>query len=248
MNARFTRGLVAAVGAIAVAGAALVAAPVASANGTLSITPISGSGETAFSVTTTGGCNSPNATHYVITLSGGTLTETINLAGLQPLSAIPATGTQTTPMTIAVPSTFDMAQESYGSAIPTGVYDVNVVCRAALVFTPISVFTGKVTVRQLAGGVAFEDGAQPLAVTNTVMPKITGQGKVGATLRVSAGTWTPAPDSTSVAWRVGTKTVGTGASYKVKAGDRGKTIVAVVTAVKADLTPGTARVSIRIGR
>lgn len=248
MNARFTRGLVAAVGAIAVAGAALVAAPVASANGTLSITPTAGSGETAFSVTTTGGCNSANATHYVITLSGGALTETINLAGLQPLSAIPAISTQTTPMTIAVPSTFDMAQESYGSAIPTGVYDVKVVCRAALVFTPISVFTGKVTVRQLAGGVAFEDGAQPVPVEVVTSPKVMGKGQVGATLKVTKGTWSPEPDSIKATWKIGNKTVGTGFSYKVKPGDRGKTVVVTVIAAKKGYVAAAWPKSIRIGR
>lgn len=246
MNARISRGLVAAVGALAVAGAALVAAPAALANGTLSITPASGSGETAMAVTTTGGCASATATHYVITLSGGALTETINLGGLQPLSAIPATGTQTTPMTIAVPYTFDMAQEAYGSVIPTGVYDVNVVCRAGTVFQSITVFAGKVTIRQVAGGILFEDGAKSTTVTNSTKPKVTGKARVGATLRVNTGAWSPTPDATTVTWRVGTKTVGTGVTYKVKVSDKGKTLIAVVKATKAGYLDGTASASIKI--
>lgn len=246
MTTRITRGLVVAVGALAVAGAALVAAPAASANGTLSITPTTGGADTAFAVTTTGGCASANATHYVIKLAGGKLTEEITMNGLQPLSAIGATGAQSAPMTIPVSYTFGIAQEAYGSAIPTGVYDLRVICRAATNPQPITVYTSKVTVRQLAGGVAFEEGAKPTAVTNKIKPKIVGKGNVGATLRVSEGTWEPQPDSTSIAWRIGKKTVGTGATYKVKSGDRGKTITAVVTATKSGLAPGTASASIRI--
>lgn len=243
MTTRIARGLVAAVGALAVAGAALVTAPAASAQGTLSITPATGTGETALAVTTTGGCASSEATHYVITLSGGSLTETVNLGGVQPLSAIPATGTQTAPMTIAVPSTLDMAQEDYGSAIPTGVYDVSVVCRAATDFTPITAYTSKITIRQITGGLLFEEGAKPTKVTNKTKPKVTQK---GSKLTVTVGTWAPVPDSTTVKWLIGKKTVGTGKTYKVKAGDKGKTITAVVTATKAGYNDGTASVSIKV--
>lgn len=248
MTTRITRGLVVAVGALAVAGAALVTAPVASANGTLSITPVTGSGETALAVTTSGGCASANATHYVIKLSGGSLTEEITMNGVQPLAAIPAVGSGTTPMSVPVAYTFNMAQENYGSAIPTGVYDLSFICRAATVPAPISVYSSKVTVRQIAGGMVFEEGAKPTKVTNKTKPKITGQGKVGSTLKVSTGTWEPTPDSTSVAWKIGKKTVGTGASYKVKSGDKGKTITAVVTAVKAGYGNGTASATIKIAK
>lgn len=248
MTTRITRGLMVAVGALAVAGAALVAAPAASANGTLSITPSTGDAETALAVTTTGGCASANATHYIIKLAGGSLTEEITMNGLQPLSAIGATGAQTTPMTIPVSYTFGIAEEAYGSAIPTGVYDLKVICRAATVPQPITVYTNKVTIRQIAGGMVFEEGAKPTSVTNTVKPKITGQGKVGATLKVSTGTWDPAPDSTSIAWKIGKKTVGTSATYKVKPADKGKTITAVVTAVKEGYGNGTASATIKIAK
>ena len=248
MTTRITRGLMVAVGGLAVAGAALVAAPAASANGTLSITPTTGDADTALAVTTTGGCASANATHYVIKLAGGSLTEEITMNGLQPLSAIGATGAQTAPMTIPVSYTFGIAEEAYGSAIPTGVYDLKVICRAATVPAPITVYTGKVTVRQIAGGMVFEEGAKPTKVTNKAKPKITGQGKVGATLKVSTGTWEPAPDATSIAWKIGSKTVGTGASYKVKSGDKGKTITAVVTATKAGYSNGTASATIKIAK
>ena len=248
MNARITRGLMVAVGALAVAGAALVAAPAASANGTLSITPATGSGETALSVTTSGGCASPNATHYVIKLSGGSLTEDITMNGVQPLSAIPAIGSGTTPMSVAVAYTVDMAQEDYGSAIPTGVYDLSFICRATTVSTPIASYTTKITIEQLAGGVAFTEGAKNLPVEVVTAPKVLGKGQVGATLRVSKGTWAPSDATVKATWKIGTKRVGTGFSYKVKPGDRGKTIVVTVIAAKQGYVAAAWSKSIKIGR
>jgi hypothetical protein len=232
MNSRITRGLTAAVGALAVAGAALVAAPVASANGTLSITPATGSGETALSVTTSGGCASPNATHYVIKLSGGSLTEEITMNGVQPLSAIPAIGSGTAPMSVPVAYTVNMAQENYGSAIPTGVYDLKFICRAATEPAPITVYASKITIEQLAGGVAYTEGAKNLPVTPVTAPKVTGKPQVGATLKVSKGTWSPSDATVKATWKIGNKTVGNGFSYKVKSGDRGKTVTVTVTASK----------------
>ena len=257
MNSRITRGLTAAVGALAVAGAALVAAPVASANGTLSITPATGTGESALAVTTTGGCASPNATHYVVTLSGTGVTGDITLNGLQQLSAIPADGSQTTPMSVPVANSLDMAQAAYSYdtagddtsvKIPTGVYTVKFVCRAGGDPTPITVYEGSLTLRQTQAGIVFEEGAKPIAVANTVKPKITGQGRVGATLKASAGTWDPVPDATTYTWRVGSKAVGTGASYKVKASDRGKTISVTVRATKDGYNPGQASATIKIAK
>jgi len=248
MTTRITRGLLVAVGALAVAGAALVAAPAASANGTLSITPTTGGADTALTVTTTGGCASPNATHYVIKLAGGSLTEEITMNGLQPLSAIGATGAQTAPMTIPVSYTFGIAEEAYGSAIPTGVYDLNFVCRSALVPQPIATFTAKVTIEQLAGGMTFTEGAKEFPIQVVTAPAVTGKAKAGSTLKVSRGTWSPTPDSTTAKWQIGTKTVGTGFSYKVKPGDKGKTIKVTVTAVKTGYTTATWTKSIKVAK
>jgi hypothetical protein len=248
MTTRITRGLVVAVGALAVAGAALVAAPAASANGTLSITPTTGDADTALAVTTTGGCASAAATHYAIKLVGGSLTEEISMNGLQPLSAIGATGAQTAPMTIPVSYTFGMAEEAYGSAIPTGVYDLRVICRAATVPTPITVYTSKVTIRQLAGGMTFEEGAQNVPVQVVTAPKLSGKGQVGATLKVTKGTWSPSDARVTATWKIGNKTVGTGFSYKVKPGDRGKTIVVTVTAAKKGYVAAAWPKSIKIAK
>jgi hypothetical protein len=248
MSTHFTRGLAAAVGALAVAGAALVAAPAASANGTLSITPSSGDGTTALSVTTTGGCASPNATHYVVKLTGGSLTEDINLNGLQPLSSIPASGAQTTPMAVPVGYTLEMAQEAYGSAIPTGVYDLEFICRAATVAQPITVFETKVTIKQIAGGLTFAEGAEELPIEVVTAPKVTGKAKAGATLKVSKGTWSPSDVTVKATWKIGTKTVGKALSYKVKPGDKGKTIKVTVTASKSGYKSATWTKSIKVAK
>ena len=248
MNSRIARGLTVAVGALAVAGAALVAAPAASANGTLGITPQTGSGESALSVTTAGGCASPNATHYTVTLSGGSLTETINMNGVQPLAAIGAVGTQTTAMTAPVAYTIDMAQENYGSAIPTGVYDLNFNCRAALVPQAITVYTTKITIEQIAGGVAFTEGAKQLGVKNVTKPRVTGKAQVGATIKVSKGTWEPSDVTVKATWKIGKKTVSNGFSYKVKKSDRGKTIRVTVTASKQGFKPSTWIQTVRVAR
>ena len=248
MSTHFTRGLAATVGALAVAGAALVAAPAASANGTLSITPSSGDGMTALFVTTTGGCASPNATHYVVKLTGGSLTEDINLNGLQPLSSIPASGSQTTPMSVPVAYTLEIAHEAYGSAIPTGVYDLEFICRAATVAQPITVFETKVTIKQIAGGLTFAEGAANLPVEAVTAPKVTGKAKAGATLKVSKGTWSPSDVTVKATWKIGKKTVGRGFSYKVKPGDRGKTIVVTVIAAKKGYVAAAWLKSIKIGR
>lgn len=71
-------------------------------------------------------------------------------------------------------------------------------------------------------------GANP---ANTVAPAITGTAKVGSTLTTTNGTWTDATSYTRQ-WFAGTKEVGTGAlTYVPVAGDIGKPISVVVTAV-----------------
>jgi len=248
MNSRIARGLVVAAGALAVAGAALVAAPAASANGTLNITPESGSGDSALSVTTDGGCASPNATHYAVKLTGRGLTEDISMNGVQPLAAIGAVGTQTTAMTAPLAYTIDMAQENYGSAIPTGIYDLSFICRSALSAQAITTYTTKITIEQLAGGVAFTEGAKELPVSAVTAPKVTGKAKVGATLKVSKGAWSPSDATVKATWKIGAKTVGSGFSYKVKAGDRGKTIKVTVTASKSGYKSATWTKSIKVAK
>lgn len=238
------RGAVVGLATAALAGLALVAAPPAAANGTAVPLPEKGIGSQSWAVTTSGGCANATATHYIIRLSGGGLGSAINLSGLQPLSAIPALPTGTTPMTIQVPTNLDDAI-GRGVKLP-GVFDVSVICRAAFSATPLATFTGKLTLRETAEGIAFEAGAQPTAVTNSVKPKISGQARPGSTLTVSPGTWSPDSATVKVTWKVDGKQVGTGTTYRVKASDRGKTVVAEVEASAPGLASGKATASIRI--
>jgi hypothetical protein len=144
--------------------------------------------------------------------------------------------------------TVNMAQENYGSAIPTGVYDLKFICRAATVPSPITTYTTKVTIEQLAGGVAFTEGAKNLFVEVVTAPKVTGKAKAGSTIKVSKGTWSPSDASVKATWKIGNKTVGTGFSYKVKPGDRGKTIVVTVTAAKKGYVAAAWPKSIKIAK
>ncbi|XTR52774.1 hypothetical protein ACOM2C_05645 [Pseudarthrobacter sp. So.54] len=69
-------------------------------------------------------------------------------------------------------------------------------------------------------------------------PKITGIAKVGSTLTVTSGTWSPAPVGLSYQWyRSGTAITGaTAVTYKPTATDAGKTLTARVTGRKSGYT------------
>lgn len=78
-------------------------------------------------------------------------------------------------------------------------------------------------------------------LTATPRPGITGPGRVGATLTVVPGVWTPAPVPLSYQWmRAGIAIPGaTSASYVVIADDRGKAITVSVTGAKPGYTSVT---------
>ena len=240
------RHAVVAIAALGIAGAGLGLASPAAANGTLVPLPESGNGSESWAVTTSGGCANDKATHYIIRMSGGGLSAPVNLSGVQPLSSIPALPAGTTAMTIQVPTNLEDALPR-GLALPA-VFDVAVICREALKSAALVTFTGKITVFETASGITFKGGAQPIAVTNTVKPRITGQAKVGSTLTAVPGTWTPTTATFAIAWKVDGKQVGTGTTYRVKASDRGKAVVAEVTATADGLKPGTASATVRIAR
>jgi len=71
--------------------------------------------------------------------------------------------------------------------------------------------------------------------TKSATPKITGTAKVGKTLKVTTGTWSPKPTFT-YQWYRGTTAIkgATKASYKLVAADKGKKIKVVVTAKAKD--------------
>jgi lysophospholipase L1-like esterase len=83
------------------------------------------------------------------------------------------------------------------------------------------------------------------ALTNTVVPTITGTAQVGSTLTASSGTWSAVPDSYSYQWnRAGTPISGaTAATYVPVSGDIGSTLTVTVTASKSGYLSGTSTTS-----
>ncbi|MFT3969474.1 MAG: hypothetical protein QM695_04125 [Micropruina sp.] len=84
------------------------------------------------------------------------------------------------------------------------------------------------------------DGAQPdlttppKGYTASPVPAISGTAKVGTTLTVASGTWTPKPDSLGYQWYRSGKAIAkaTTTSYKLTKSDAKKTITVKVTAKK----------------
>ena len=72
----------------------------------------------------------------------------------------------------------------------------------------------------------------------TKSPRITGTVKVGRTVKVSVGTWSPRPDAYRYEWRVNGKLVGTGSSLKIKKSWAGKKLTVTVIARKAGFYDG----------
>lgn len=264
MIKRHTRTLAAAVGVSALtAGALMLGLPSATAaTGTLSLDPKSGSGGDPVAVSTSGGCATPNATHFVVKLTGqgvqyavpgsgstGPTYESVNyMVGTTSLSAIGSTGTATTSMRVPLSKLFNTVKaENKDGKLPSGAYTLTFECRSKTVTTALSTFTTTVTITDSNSGLTFREG-EPDPVMPVTAPKVTGKAKAGVTLKVSKGTWSPSPDSVKATWKIGKKTVGTGFSYKVKPGDKGKTIRVTVTAAKAGYVSADWVKSIKIAR
>ena len=80
----------------------------------------------------------------------------------------------------------------------------------------------------------------PGVVTNTAAPTVNGKAQVGAKLRVSPGSWSPAGVALSYQWLANGKIIknATGASLKLKAAQQGRKISVRVTATAAGYTAG----------
>ena len=90
-----------------------------------------------------------------------------------------------------------------------------------------------------AASVAVAKGKAPAA---TKKPAITGTAKVGRTVKVSAGTWSPKADSYRYEWRLGGKLIrgATKSSLKLTSSMRNKKITVTVIARKTGYTDGKA--------
>ncbi|WP_256796283.1 FlgD immunoglobulin-like domain containing protein [Terrabacter sp. Ter38] len=90
----------------------------------------------------------------------------------------------------------------------------------------------------LSSGKISVKGVDPLSLTATPTPTITGTAKVGYRLMANPGTWGPAPVTLSYQWyRSGVAITGaTGSSYLLTASDRTKAMTVKVTGSKAGYT------------
>ncbi|MEY2989145.1 MAG: hypothetical protein RLZZ163_61 [Actinomycetota bacterium] len=265
MTFRFSRLAAAIAASTLVASAIALASPVAhAASGALELDPTSGTGADPLSVVTSGGCASPNATHFVVKLTGsgvkydpkykpepalGPGEEPVNyMVGLTSLEAIGSTGSSTSAMRVPLGKLFDQVKaENKGGTLPSGAYTLTFECRAKLVPTAISAFSTVVTITNGASGLTFKEGA-PEAIRTVSQPKVKGKARVGATLKVSRGTYSPKPSKIKVTWKIGKKTVSAGTSYKVKPADRGKTIKVTVTASKKGYVAASWVKSIKVAK
>lgn len=265
MSNRSMRAVVTALSASAVAVVGLaLAVPSASAGttGTLTLEPGSGTGADPVAVVTSAGCSDATATHFVVTLTGagvqytvpgsgstGPTYETVNyMVGNTDLAAVGSSGSSTSPIRTPLSKLFStVKQENRDAKLPSGEYTLTLECRAKLSPTPISTFSTKVTIIDNASGLSFKEGAMT-PIANVTAPKISGVAKVGQTLKVSNGTWSPTPTSYAYAWKVGGKTVSTKSTYKVAASAKGKTVTVTVTAKADGYTDASKTASVKIAK
>ena len=87
---------------------------------------------------------------------------------------------------------------------------------------------------------AFTITLPPLRATKA--PAISGTVAVGATVKASAGSWTPAPTSYRYQWKANGSAIkgATGSSYPIAAAVLGKRLTVTVTAVRSGYPAGTA--------
>jgi len=251
MTSRIARFTVGSLGATALAAGLLMGATPAiqAADGTLSFIPSEGTGDTGFSVLTSGGCANLQATHFIITMTGAGLKEANNVTGVTELTTIGATGLQTAPMTSPVSKILDTVKQENGGVLPNGGYTITFSCRPKMSTGPLTSFSGMITVTNGVGGaISWKEGftPAPTPVVNTTKPKVTGKKQVGQTLTVSKGSWNPKPSSYSYAWKLGSKTVGTSDKVKVTKSMKGKTLTVTVTAKKPGYADGRVTVSVAI--
>ncbi len=76
-------------------------------------------------------------------------------------------------------------------------------------------------------------------LANTVRPISIGAKTVGTLLTAKVGSWSPAPTSYRYVWKLGSVVVGTAATYRVKAQDRGGRLRLYVTAYRTGYSPTT---------
>ena len=115
-----------------------------------------------------------------------------------------------------------------------------------------STITVKVTGSRAGFTSVSKTSAATAAVTANQLtvgkPKVTGTARVGKTVKVSAGSWGPAPVKLSYRWYRSSKAISgaTKSSYKLKSTDKGKTITIKVSGSKDGFTSASAKASVKV--
>jgi len=243
MKSIITR-VAASAGALGLAAAGMVAAASPSfAAGSLTINPESGDGDTLVRVETDGGCASLNSTGFIVTLSGNSLTESVNMVGFTPLSSIGAAGSDSVKMSAPLSKTFGNVNEEVGG-LKSGSYTLTFECRNGFQGGGAT-FSAPVQIKVSSGSVSWFQGNPPAPepIVNTAKPKVSGTAKVGKTLKVSTGSWSVKPDKVTYQWKIGSKVVSKSSSYKVTKAAKGKVVKVTVTASADGYANGKVTVS-----
>jgi hypothetical protein len=141
------------------------------------------------------------------------------------------------------PNAFTYQWKSGGADVPgatAATFAVRPVDVGKLIQCYVTASNGASQSSQYSNGVFGKTVPQPL--TNTKKPNLTGQAKVGKTLTVSPGTWSPSPTSTTYQWLRNGKPISgaTSATYKLKGKDEGKKVSVAVTVKSSGYVDSTA--------
>ncbi len=174
--------------AAAVGSALLVAAgPSASAAGTLTFTPASGTKDSLIRVATSGGCPVGSGA-FTISITGGAFGATeYNVNGYSPLSSAGTTPGAATGFGVDFSATIASVAQDNSVTLAAGTYSVKLTCLSddPINPAPLSDFTGTMVFTSASAYVTS-------APVRVVSPTIGGVARVGQTLTCAPGTWTGA--------------------------------------------------------
>ena len=177
-------------------------------------------------VTSSSVSNAVTASGVFTTVPTPTISGTAKLGGV--LTAVPGTWAPVT----SPATTFDYAWRVNGLVVQDGASKTYVATTDDVGFPITVTVTGSATGYTQASATSVPTAKIAAGVLTAATPKITGTTKVGSTLGVTVGTWSPTPDSFTYQWnRNGTAIAGaTGATYLLTGSDSATTLTVTVTA------------------
>jgi hypothetical protein len=240
MKHKLFRPLAAGVAAVVAAGVAVLAAPVAQAANTLTITPATGDSGTPLAAAANADCPA-NTEGYTIQIEGAALPtgpDTIFVNGYAPYSG----GTVSVPLSKTLN---DIRQDAGLATLPTGSYTLTLVCRTAFDPTPLASFTGVINVTTAMTTSAVGAYAVPAPATAATVALAASPTSVtaGGSSTVTA-TITPANAAGSVQFSIGG--VAQGAPVAVSGGTASKqfTNLTASTTVTAKFTSSNTSIAL----